>query len=149
MIDVPDRPDWMAEGRCSTGDAALLDLFFPSRGVDGRPAKQICARCPVLDQCREYALENGIHHGIWGGMSERQRRRERRRRIAEGEPVRISKPIEHGTRAGYIRCHKRPEGACGRCLDAAARYKSPDAPGFAQREDLYPHPRRRLDEVTV
>lgn len=132
-----ERPDWMAQGRCSTGDAALLDLFFPTRGAATKPAKQICARCPVLDQCREYALTEGIHHGIWGGMSERERRRERRRRAAEGEPVRISKPIEHGTHGGYNRCRLRPEGACWACRDALTRYNHPDPTGPLGYEDRY------------
>jgi len=38
-------------------------------------AQKVCARCPVADACREYALANNITHGVWGGTSERQRRR--------------------------------------------------------------------------
>ncbi|MBV8980855.1 MAG: WhiB family transcriptional regulator [Acidimicrobiia bacterium] len=52
--------------------------FFPVRGEEARPAKAICARCLVKDQCLAYALDNGDKFGIWGGLSERERRRLRR-----------------------------------------------------------------------
>jgi WhiB family redox-sensing transcriptional regulator len=46
-------------------------------------ARQICAECPVKAECLEYALENRIDHGVWGGCSERERRRIQRRRRQE------------------------------------------------------------------
>jgi WhiB family transcriptional regulator, redox-sensing transcriptional regulator len=51
-----------------------LDMFFPERGESAEPARQVCARCPVREQCLDYAVSNGITGGIWGGMSERERR---------------------------------------------------------------------------
>ncbi|MBU6328916.1 MAG: WhiB family transcriptional regulator [Acidobacteria bacterium] len=51
------------------------DTFFPSDGVGVEVAKRICATCPVIDTCLEYALANHIDHGVWGGASERHRRR--------------------------------------------------------------------------
>lgn len=56
------------------------DLFFPERGASTREAKEVCRGCVVREECLEYALGNGEKFGIWGGMSERERRRIRRQR---------------------------------------------------------------------
>ena len=56
------------------------DLFFPERGASTREAKEVCRGCVVREECLEYALTNGEKFGIWGGMSERERRRIRRQR---------------------------------------------------------------------
>lgn len=69
--------DWMAKGSCRDQPAAL---FFPSDGVGVEIARRICADCPVQAECLEYALENRIDHGVWGGASERERRRILKRR---------------------------------------------------------------------
>ncbi|MGI9603516.1 MAG: WhiB family transcriptional regulator [Acidimicrobiales bacterium] len=72
---------WMAEGLCADKEPSL---FFPSDGVGVIRAQRICATCPVKGPCLEYALRSGIDHGVWGGCSERERRRilKRRRRAA-------------------------------------------------------------------
>jgi WhiB family redox-sensing transcriptional regulator len=49
-------------------------VFFPGRGEPAGPARQICAGCPVRQPCLDYALSYGITHGIWGGLTERDRR---------------------------------------------------------------------------
>ncbi len=59
------------------------DLFFPERGASTREAKEVCRGCVVREECLEYALDNGEKFGIWGGMSERERRRLRRVRALE------------------------------------------------------------------
>jgi WhiB family redox-sensing transcriptional regulator len=59
------------------------DLFFPERGASTREAKEVCRGCVVREECLEYALANGEKFGIWGGMSERERRRIRRQRALE------------------------------------------------------------------
>ena len=64
--------EWMAEGRCR---AVPPSVFFPSDGLGVQSAQRICADCPVADACLEYALDNRIDHGVWGGRSERERRR--------------------------------------------------------------------------
>jgi WhiB family transcriptional regulator, redox-sensing transcriptional regulator len=69
--------EWMAEGNCRFEPPAT---FFPSDGVGVEVAKRICATCPVKEPCLEYALEFRIDHGVWGGTSERQRRRILRQR---------------------------------------------------------------------
>jgi WhiB family redox-sensing transcriptional regulator len=51
-----------------------LDLFFPERGESAEPARQVCAACPVRQPCLDYAITNRISHGIWGGLTERERR---------------------------------------------------------------------------
>ncbi len=71
---------WMARGSCA--DKAP-SMFFPSDGVGVEVARRVCADCPVKEPCLEYALVNRIDHGVWGGCSERERRRiQRRRRLA-------------------------------------------------------------------
>ena len=69
--------DWMDRGNCLGVDP---DLFFPGRGEDQGPAKGVCRGCDVREECLEYALSNGEKWGIWGGKSERERRRIRRQR---------------------------------------------------------------------
>jgi WhiB family redox-sensing transcriptional regulator len=69
--------EWMAEGNCRAVDPAV---FFPSDGVGVEVAKQICADCPARKPCLEYALFHRVDHGVWGGASERERRRIARRR---------------------------------------------------------------------
>ncbi|MGH9212845.1 MAG: WhiB family transcriptional regulator [Acidimicrobiales bacterium] len=72
--------EWMARGNCADESPAVL---FPSDGVGVEIARRICAGCPVREQCLEYALANRIDHGVWGGLSERERRRVlKRRRMA-------------------------------------------------------------------
>ena len=56
------------------------DLFFPERGASTKEAKEVCRGCVVREECLEYALQNSEKFGIWGGMSERERRRIRRAR---------------------------------------------------------------------
>lgn len=63
---------WMAQGNCA---GVSPDMFFPSDGVGVKIAKQICLDCPSTEVCLEYALSNRIEHGVWGGASERQRRK--------------------------------------------------------------------------
>jgi WhiB family redox-sensing transcriptional regulator len=56
------------------------DLFFPERGASTRTAKSICRECTVQDQCLEFAIVSSEKFGIWGGMSERERRKIRKER---------------------------------------------------------------------
>lgn len=64
--------EWMADGKCREMPP---ETFFPSDGVGVIRAQRVCATCPVATQCLEYALTNHIDHGVWGGKSERERRR--------------------------------------------------------------------------
>jgi WhiB family redox-sensing transcriptional regulator len=69
--DVLDTT-WMVEGKCRE---LPVETFFPRDGVGVEIAKLVCAECPVRESCLEYALFHRIEHGIWGGESERARRR--------------------------------------------------------------------------
>ena len=72
--------EWMARGNCAN---EAPSMFFPSDGVGVEIARRICATCPVKEPCLEHALLNRIDHGVWGGASERERRRIlKRRRLA-------------------------------------------------------------------
>ncbi|HJL83711.1 MAG TPA: WhiB family transcriptional regulator, partial [Acidimicrobiales bacterium] len=72
--------DWQEYSNCLGVDP---DLFFPERGASTREAKDVCRACVVRTDCLEFALQNGEKFGIWGGMSERERRRIRRQRALE------------------------------------------------------------------
>ncbi len=66
---------WAEDAKCLQADP---ETFFPEKGGSTREAKRICAQCTVRIECLEYALENDERFGIWGGMSERERRRLKR-----------------------------------------------------------------------
>jgi len=82
LVRLFHRPAWMERAACR---GLSTDLFFPERGggADTRAAKAVCAACPVSDDCYEYAFGSNERHGIWGGTSERERRRIRRQRRLE------------------------------------------------------------------
>ncbi|HLT66987.1 MAG TPA: WhiB family transcriptional regulator [Microbacterium sp.] len=63
---------WQSEALCAQTDP---EAFFPEKGGSTRDAKRICESCDVRAQCLEYALANDERFGIWGGLSERERRR--------------------------------------------------------------------------
>jgi WhiB family transcriptional regulator, redox-sensing transcriptional regulator len=67
---------WQADSLCAQTDP---EAFFPEKGGSTRDAKKICTSCEVRAQCLEYALENDERFGIWGGLSERERRKLRKR----------------------------------------------------------------------
>lgn len=67
---------WQADALCAQTDP---EAFFPEKGGSTRDAKKVCGACPVKQQCLEYALSNDERFGIWGGMSERERRRLRKK----------------------------------------------------------------------
>jgi WhiB family redox-sensing transcriptional regulator len=63
---------WMADAVCKEHPP---EVFFPTDGVGVEVARRICANCPVREPCLNYAIHNRIEHGVWGGTSERGRRR--------------------------------------------------------------------------
>jgi len=66
------------------------DLFFPERGASTRTAKGICRECSVRAECLEFAIVSSEKFGIWGGLSERERRKIRRERSAAATRRRVS-----------------------------------------------------------
>lgn len=73
----------MADAACRGEDPSF---FFPSDGLGVDEARRVCATCPVARECLEYALEHRIVHGVWGGCSERERKRILRRRAGGSRP---------------------------------------------------------------
>ncbi|WP_378147432.1 WhiB family transcriptional regulator [Cnuibacter sp. UC19_7] len=71
-----DALAWQADSLCAQTDP---EAFFPEKGGSTRDAKRICASCEVKAQCLDYALANDERFGIWGGLSERERRKLRKR----------------------------------------------------------------------
>lgn len=64
---------WLEYAACRGVDP---ELFFPGRGRSSNAeAKRVCAGCPVRVQCLNYSLDNGEKYGVWGGVSEKERRR--------------------------------------------------------------------------
>jgi len=72
---IEDDDQWQERGLCAQTDP---EAFFPEKGGSTREAKRICQGCEVRDRCLEYALANDERFGIWGGLSERERRRLKR-----------------------------------------------------------------------
>jgi WhiB family transcriptional regulator, redox-sensing transcriptional regulator len=75
ILPVEIQP-WYEKAACLDKDA---DCFFPEKGGSTRAAKRICQTCSVQAECLDYALDNDERFGIWGGLSERERRRLKRR----------------------------------------------------------------------
>lgn len=66
---------WQAKARCLEVDP---EIFFPERGGSSKAARAVCTQCEVRVECLRYALRNREQFGIWGGTSERERRKLRR-----------------------------------------------------------------------
>lgn len=74
--DIIDGPlSWQHQALCAQTDP---EAFFPEKGGSTREAKSICSVCEVRAACLDYALANDERFGIWGGLSERERRKLRR-----------------------------------------------------------------------
>jgi WhiB family redox-sensing transcriptional regulator len=82
LVDIVRLPlteteelSWQERALCAETDP---ESFFPEKGGSTREAKRICSSCEVRQECLEYALQNDERFGIWGGLSERERRRLKR-----------------------------------------------------------------------
>ena len=73
-----EEPEWQERALCAQTDP---EAFFPEKGGSTREAKRICSGCDVRAECLDYALAHDERFGIWGGLSERERRRLRRGEI--------------------------------------------------------------------
>lgn len=135
---IPDEP-WMSEALCAQADP---EAWFPEKGGSGAvEAKRICAACPVKNECLTYALDNDEHYGIYGGFSQRERRR-----IKQGLPVRAlkpPKPVAPPVICPHCHEHFRP-------AHAQSLYCSEWCKNLAQRQRLNNRrkaARQRRDEV--
>ena len=67
-----EEDSWRLNALCAETDP---EAFFPEKGGSTREAKRVCVGCDVRAECLEFALANDERFGIWGGLSERERRR--------------------------------------------------------------------------
>ena len=75
LCEVDEPEDWQERALCAETDP---ESFFPEKGGSTREAKRICSGCEVRQECLEYALAHDERFGIWGGLSERERRKLKR-----------------------------------------------------------------------
>ncbi len=77
VVDIDDNVAlaWQEQALCAQTDP---EAFFPEKGGSTREAKRVCQNCEVRAECLEYALANDERFGIWGGLSERERRKLKR-----------------------------------------------------------------------
>lgn len=101
---------WAMNALCAQCDP---EEWFPNQGASTRAAKRVCLDCPVRAQCSQYALDNNEIHGVWGGLSERERRRVKR---GEEVPVLALQPC--GTVAAFQRHVRDDEKPCDPCREA-------------------------------
>ena len=78
-MSVLTGENWRADALCSRTDP---DLWFSPGAIEHKEAKRICRDCPVRLDCLQYAMETPVDHGIWGGLTERERRRFRRQALS-------------------------------------------------------------------
>ena len=73
-VSAVTPPAWHERAACRGMD---VEVFFPEAGgqLQAEAAKRVCARCPVTAECLADALKSGLAHGVWGGMSARERKR--------------------------------------------------------------------------
>jgi WhiB family transcriptional regulator, redox-sensing transcriptional regulator len=76
--ELPAELTWQERALCAQTDP---EAFFPEKGGSTREAKRVCLACEVRSECLEYALANDERFGIWGGLSERERRRVKKRAV--------------------------------------------------------------------
>ncbi|GAA3843628.1 hypothetical protein GCM10022243_07650 [Saccharothrix violaceirubra] len=78
LFDATEEQDWQERALCAQTDP---EAFFPEKGGSTREAKRICLGCEVRSECLEYALQQDERFGIWGGLSERERRKLKKRAV--------------------------------------------------------------------
>jgi WhiB family transcriptional regulator, redox-sensing transcriptional regulator len=78
LLDGDDAEDWRERALCAQTDP---EAFFPEKGGSTRAAKGVCLQCDVRAECLDAALVNEERYGIWGGLSERDRRKLRKRAV--------------------------------------------------------------------
>ena len=113
----------MQDARCR----GVRRIFFPSTEDEERIAKRICDGCPVREQCLAYAVQNEINDGIWGGLTEQERRPPRKRRTASTTGPTSRQPAQPPPPAPACPfCGSRwitPAGSTNlTCLDCNARW---------------------------
>jgi len=91
VLNPEPELDWRLLGTCRQVDP---ELWYPDKGASVKDPKRVCRSCPVRDQCLEYAMDHDERYGVWGGLSERERRRLRRTRMAGARPAAAGRTAE-------------------------------------------------------
>lgn len=113
LLGATPPPHITDNAACKGIDPAL---FYPGRGHSVTEAKAVCEGCPVKAECLEWALDNGEKYGIWGGLSERERRRIRRdRNDAHGLNRRLKERCVRGHQLTGDNVRTNPDGS-RRCI---------------------------------
>ena len=114
---------WVADAACGTEPP---EKFFPAKGEITAHAKLVCRRCPVIDACRDYALNAPEKlFGVWGGMSEEDRAKLRKaNRPSTPKPPKVYAGGSCGTAAGYRAHYRAGQIPCADCRRAAARRRA-------------------------
>jgi WhiB family redox-sensing transcriptional regulator len=102
--------NWRAKAACADYPD---ETFFPHPNDDARLAKRICAECPVAKECLTYALGAREPWGVWGGLTEQERRAIMAPRLVNGLPA-----AKCGTEPGYRRHLRAREAVCAACRSA-------------------------------
>lgn len=107
-----ESAQWMSQAACLNADR---EVFFPEKGGPGDDAKRICAHCPVVQECLDWALALPADTvGVWGGTTPKERRTLRRMGAART----VKPPAECGSPSGYGRHRRNGEDACEPCRRA-------------------------------
>jgi WhiB family redox-sensing transcriptional regulator len=121
--------EWTKSALCAQTDP---DLWFPEKGGSTVEAKRVCRNCTVTAECLEYALTHHEGYGVWGGLSEVERRRIGTHRVPCPDCGRLIKPHtikihgarthgwapEHGTIRGWGWHNRRHQKPCDPCREA-------------------------------
>ena len=112
ILDLFTRPEWQQHAACRGTDTKQ---WFPGRGDDVRPLREMCASCPVATECLEFALQFEEGGGIWGGLTGNDRRGMRVQGFSQKHAV-----ARCGTKSGYNRHRNAGEDPCVACREANA-----------------------------
>jgi WhiB family transcriptional regulator, redox-sensing transcriptional regulator len=85
----PSEEEWPSRAVCSQTDP---EAFYPEKGGSTKDAKKVCLGCPVTKECLQWALDHDERYGVWGGLSERERRRLKRGLDPDGSGDGIVEP---------------------------------------------------------
>ncbi|WP_438353699.1 WhiB family transcriptional regulator [Microbacterium sp. CJ88] len=75
--DTFDDTAWYVDASCAETDP---ELWFPEQSIGAATARSICRGCAVIEECLDFALRHDIDHGVWGGLTARERRKLHRTR---------------------------------------------------------------------
>jgi len=111
FVNIITPPQWVADGLCAETDP---EAFYPEKGGSAREAKRVCTHCTVRAECLSYALAHDERFGVWGGLSERERRRMKRPAVRQpvldsrtGEVRRLATRLTDSEIAERLGCSPR------------------------------------------